>query len=168
MRNVRRQRAEAPRPDRPVTAFSLLACPDRESTPPAVDGEIPVPLGLLSDLHDPRLIITAGYVGPDRRLLDRREWRSLERERNRHRAWPPARTLVEGGAEEGRAEGGRVDGEASFRLRHLVAAVLLTAMTVVPLTVLVSHRDAPTVPGAPTSPTLHLVPHHVPGTPFRP
>ena len=163
MRNVGRQRAEAPRPDRPVTAFSLLACPDPESTPPPVDGEIHVPPGLLSDLHDPRLIITADYVGPDRRLLDRREWRSLERERNRYRDWRPARTV-----RVGRAEGGPADGEASFRLRHLVAAVLLTAMTVVPLTVLVSQRDAPTDPSAPTSPASHLVPHHVPGTPFRP
>jgi hypothetical protein len=163
VRNVGRRRAEGPRPDRPVTAFSLLACPDRESDLAAPDGEVPVPAGLLSDLHDPRLIITAEYVGPDRRLLDRREWRSLERERTRYRAGRPARTLA-----EGRVEAGRADGAISFRLRHLVAAVLLTAVTVVPVTVLVSHRAAPTVPSAPTSPAPHLAPHPAAGTPFRP
>jgi hypothetical protein len=159
-RNVGRRRAGGPRPDGPVTAFSLLACPDRPSPPPAPQRELPVPAGLLSDLHDPRLIITAEYVGPDRRLVDRREWRSLERERSRYRAWPPARTLPEGGVGTP-----RVKGTISFRLRHLVAAVLLTAVTVVPLTVLVSHRAAPTVP--PASPT-HLAPHPASGTPFRP
>ena len=123
----------------------------------AADREVLVPAGLLSDLHDPRLIITAEYVGPDRRLLDRREWRSLERERTRHRAWP-----------EGRVQTGRVDGAISFRLRHLVAAVLLTAVTAVTLTVLVSHRAAPTVPSPTTSTAPHLAPHRAPGTPFRP
>jgi hypothetical protein len=145
-----------------------LALPDRDSTRPAADREIRVPPGLLSDLHDPRLIITADYVGPDRRLLDRREWRSLERERNRSGAWQPAGALPVGRVERARVERGRVVGAISFRLRHLVAAVLLTAMTVVPLTVLVSHRDAPTDPSAPTSPARHLVPHRVQGSPFRP
>lgn len=161
MRNVGRQRAGRPRPDRPVTAFSLLACPDPESTRAAPDRQVSVPAGLLSDLHDPRLIITAEYVGPDRRLLDRREWRSLQRERTRYRAWRPARPRP-----EAQLEVGRVGGPISFRLRHLVAAVLLTAVTVVPVTVLVSHRAAPAVPASPTSPAP-LVPHQAPGTPFR-
>jgi hypothetical protein len=159
VRIVGRQRAEETRPHRPVTASSLLACPDPEGIPAAAGGEIPVPVGLLSDLHDPRLIITADYVGPDRRLLDRREWRSLERERTRYRTWRPSTHW---------RPGGRVGGATSFRVRHLVAAVLLTAVTVVPLTVVVSHRVAPTVPSVPTSPAPHLVPHHTPGTPFRP
>jgi hypothetical protein len=46
--------------------------------------------------------------------------------------------------------------------------VLLTAVTVVPLTVLVSHRAAPTLPSPPTSTGPHLAPHQAPGTPFRP
>ncbi len=163
MRIVGRQRVEETRPQRPVTASSLLACPDPECIPAAAGGEIPVPVGLLSDLHDPRLIITADYVGPDRRLLDRREWRSLERERTRYRTWRPTTTLP-----EERVKRGRVDGATSFRVRHLVAAVLLTVMTVVPLTVLVSHRAAPTAHGGPTSPAPHLVPQRAPGTPLRP
>jgi hypothetical protein len=163
VRIVGRRRAEETRPDRPVTASSLLACPDREGILAATGGEIPVPVGLLSDLHDHRLIITADYVGPDRRLLDRREWRSLESERTRYRAWRPATTLPGGCVKRG-----RVDGVTWLRVRHLVAAVLLTVMTVVPLTVLVSHRAAPTVHSGPTSPAPHLVPHRAPGTPFRP
>jgi hypothetical protein len=162
VRNVGRRRAEGSRPDGPVTAFSLLACPDLGSAVAAADREVLVPAGLLSDLHDPRLIITAEYVGPDRRLLDRREWRSLERERSR-RGQPPARAWP-----EGRARRGRVDGAISFRLRHLVAAVLLTAVTLVPLTVLVSHRAGPTVPSPTTSTAPHLAPHPAAGTPFRP
>jgi hypothetical protein len=93
--------------------------------------------------------------------VDRREWRSLERERSRYRAWPPARAWP-----EGRVETTGVRGAISFRLRHLVAAVLLTAVTVVPLTVLVSHRAAPNVPSPPASPA-HVAPHPASGTPFR-
>ncbi len=42
-----------------------------------------VTAGLLSDLHHPRLIITAEYIGPDRRALDRREERRYRRELGR-------------------------------------------------------------------------------------
>lgn len=147
-----------PRHEGPVTASSLLARPDREAVPSAGNGEITVPVALLSDLNDPRLIITADYVGPDRRLLHRREWRSLERERNRYLAWRPGTARPRG----------RVGGTTAFRVRHMTAAVLLTAITAVPLTLLVSHWAAPTPPGSPASPATHLVPHHPSGTPFGP
>jgi hypothetical protein len=42
-----------------------------------------VAAGLLSDLHHPRLIITAEYIGPDRRAIDRREERRYRRESGR-------------------------------------------------------------------------------------
>jgi hypothetical protein len=42
-------------------------------------GDNLVPDGLLSDLYQPRLIITAEYIGPDRRTLDRRQARELRR-----------------------------------------------------------------------------------------
>ena len=42
-------------------------------------GEDPVPDALLSDLYHPRLIITAEYIGPDRRTLDRRQAREHRR-----------------------------------------------------------------------------------------
>jgi hypothetical protein len=42
-------------------------------------GDDLVPDGLLSDLYHSRLIITAEYIGPDRRTLDRRQAREHRR-----------------------------------------------------------------------------------------
>ena len=52
-----------------VTAYNLLDCP-------GTDDALNIPSDLLADLHDPRLIITDAYIGPDPRTLSRRERRS--------------------------------------------------------------------------------------------
>jgi hypothetical protein len=59
-----------------VTACDLLGTE-------GVDRRDEVTAGLLSDLYHPRLIITAEYIGPDRRALDRREERRYRRELGR-------------------------------------------------------------------------------------
>jgi hypothetical protein len=60
-----------------VTACDLLGT---DGVDPA-GGEVAA--GLLSDLYHPRLIITADYIGPDRRVIDRREERRYRRELGR-------------------------------------------------------------------------------------
>jgi hypothetical protein len=72
--------------------------------------EVYVPPEMLSDLHDPRLVITPDYVGRDRRRP---------------------------GIGRGRpARGGR----PSLRLRDVVTVALVTAAAVVPLTLIASQQ----------------------------
>jgi hypothetical protein len=60
-----------------VTACDLLGTDGLDRA----DDEVAA--GLLSDLYHPRLIITAEYIGPDRRAIDRREERRSRRESGR-------------------------------------------------------------------------------------
>jgi hypothetical protein len=90
---------------------------------------IEIPATMLADLHDPRLIITADYVGPARRAFD-----------HRGRTSPHRRSEGQHGGHPGRAA--RRDGSGtvpSTSVRRLVVAVALTAATVAPLTLALSH-----------------------------
>jgi hypothetical protein len=96
-------------PDGSLSAYGLL---DVDCTGSAVD--IYLPPGLLDDLHDPSLIITSGYVGPERR-----DWAQRHRIHRFKRA--PGRP-------------GR-----GLRLIQTVALVLATVAAAVPLTLVASH-----------------------------
>jgi hypothetical protein len=60
-----------------VTACDLLGTDGLDRA----DDEVAA--GLLSDLYHPRLIITAEYIGPDRRAIDRRSRRESGRAQDR-------------------------------------------------------------------------------------
>jgi hypothetical protein len=159
VRNVVRRRAGEPQFVAAVTASDLLARPDPDGHQPAGDGDFPIPVGMLADLHDPRLIITSEYVGPDRRALDRHERREQRREERRRRDWHPGSEFL----------GARLGGAPSTRTRHLAAAVVLTALTVAPLTLVASHLSGPAAPARSTRET-HTAVHRSTGTstPLRP
>jgi hypothetical protein len=96
-------------PDGSLSAYGLL---DVDCAGRAVD--IYLPPGLLDDLHDPNLIITPGYVGPERRDPAQRH-RSYRSRRGPRR---PGRGL---------------------RLIETAAVVLATVVAAVPLTLIASH-----------------------------
>ncbi len=88
-----------------------------------------IPAGMLADLHDPRLIITSDYVGPVRGVFDRHV-----------RSSPPNRSdCRRGGRAGGTARRHRAGGTSPVSIRPLVVAVALTAITVAPLTLALSH-----------------------------
>jgi hypothetical protein len=85
------------------------------------DLEIYLPPGLLDDLHDPSLVITPAYVGPERRIRSRRSPRHRpDRARRRPGRW--------------------------LRVSEVVAVIVATVAAVVPLSLIVAH--APMAPAA--------------------
>ena len=121
---------------RPVTAHDLLVpmAADLDSGRTTGDDRdaidrIEIPAGMLADLHDPRLIITPDYVGPARRLVD-----------HRGRTSPHHRSECRHGGHPGWAARRHGSGAIpSTSIRRLVVAVALTAATVAPLTLALSH-----------------------------
>lgn len=100
---------EGAAPDGSLSAYGLL---DVDGTGSAVD--IHLPPGVLDDLHDPSLIITPGYVGPERR--DRAQ---------RYRIYRSKRALRRP--------------RRGLRLIEAVAVVLAVVAATVPLTLVASH-----------------------------
>jgi hypothetical protein len=66
-----RQALERASRGQPVSAHGLLG---GESVATALDLEIYVPPEMLADLHEPRLVITPGYIGRDRRRPATSRW----------------------------------------------------------------------------------------------
>jgi hypothetical protein len=92
------------------------------------DIEIYLPPGLLDDLHDPSLVITSAYVGPERRVRSRRSPRDRsDRARRRPGRW--------------------------LRTSEVVAVIVATVAAVVPLSLIVAH--APMAPAADHLPASH-------------
>jgi len=112
-----------------VTASDLLARTETDPTSSGVDGEVDIPEGMLADLHHPRLVITDGYVGPDRRVLDRGQRRTQRRDEQRRRQWRPGSEFPPPRAGRTREQGTAL----------IVATAATTAAVVAPLTLLVTH-----------------------------
>lgn len=109
-------------PVAPITVCGLLGRAD------AATGrlDVYVPPSWLADLHDPRLIITADFVGRDRRF------------RHRH---PPSSSRPDvalPSPSEGRG--------SSLRFHQLLAVVVATVALVVPLTLMASHPSSGSAP----------------------
>jgi len=109
-----------------LTAVQLLAPTRRTgSLPehvPAGDVEVVVDPHWLMDLHDPTLVISEGYVGPDRR--------------HAHRAW----------------DAGLQHRRRRDRFLHRVVQVaVMTIAVVVPLTLIVARSVPPAAPSTPPS-----------------
>ncbi len=112
----------------PVGSHSADGLLDVAGTGRAVD--IYLPPGVLDDLHDPSLIITPGYVGPERRDRARR-----------YRIYRSKRALRRPGH--------------GLRLIEVVAVVLATVAAAVPFTLIASHSmvEASAARAAPSNPT---------------
>ena len=117
----------------PVTANDLLARTGgggADEAPPAGDDidrfdDIRVPARMLADLHDPRLIITLDYVGPERGMFERHGSVTTRKKSDCHRA----------GHSRGAGRRRRPATGAPTSIRPLIVAVALTTATVAPLTV---------------------------------
>jgi hypothetical protein len=115
----------------PLTTADLLAGTSgdpagRSIMVRAVDIEVVVAPEWLADLHDPTLVISHGYVGPDRRRSDRGAPRDAE---------PTDRTLLD------------------RLLRRIGQIVCMTLVVAVPLTLIASRSVPPATNGAPTPAT---------------
>jgi hypothetical protein len=126
------RRTGVPRPVAVVTASDLLARPEADRTGSGPQDEVAIPEGMLADLHYPRLIITDEYVGPDRRTMDRGQRRRQQRDEQWRRTWDPGSDLPPG----------HPGGASGLRTGQVVAVVLLTAATVAPVTLIVTHLTA--------------------------
>ena len=69
--SVRKGRPQALREVSPAGSTSACALLGEDVTGVGTDLEIFLPPGLLDDLHDPSLVITSAYVGPERRIRSR-------------------------------------------------------------------------------------------------
>ena len=90
--------------------------------------EVYVPPELLVDLHAPDLVITPGYIGPERRAWSR---------------------LAVGATSSHRSGKG---GHRSLRLVEALVIVLASVALSVPVTLVVSHQLARAVPATPITP----------------
>jgi hypothetical protein len=90
--------------------------------------EIHIPVGMLADLHDPRLVITPDYVGPARARLDRHDRRPV------HNPTRNPSDCRRAGPMGGRPRRRRPRRPAPTPIGPLMLAVVLTAVTVAPLT----------------------------------
>jgi len=121
---------------RPVTAYDLLVPMAADVDGGRITGDdrdaidrVEIPAGMLADLYDPRLIITPDYVGPARRLVG-----------HRGRTSPHHRSECRHGGHPGRAARRRGSGPVTWTsIRRLVVAMALTAATVAPLALALSH-----------------------------
>ena len=128
-----------------ITADDLLALSGGDAPGPhrtTVDGlaHIDVPAAMLADLHHPELIITSDYVGPARGRPARQgqggeQGRGGDRkvhdlvQRDSARPGNSAASADRGGARE----------PSPAPIRPVVVAVVLTAATMAPLTLVLSH-----------------------------
>lgn len=119
--SVRKGRPQALREVSPAGSTSACALLGEDVTSVGTDLEIFLPPGLLDDLHDPSLVITSAYVGPERR--------------NRYR---PSRRYR---PDRARRRPGR-----GLRVSQVVVVMVATAAAVVPLSLIVAH--APMAPAA--------------------
>ena len=110
-----------------VGAFSCApaAAPSREIAVRPRDVEVVAAPELVADLHDPSLVISPGYVGPDRRRTDRQR-----SDRRRSDQWVPPNNGV------------------PQWLRRVMQVVLLTTLVVVPLTMIASRSVPPAASGS--------------------
>jgi hypothetical protein len=122
-------------PSRPGAGVEAAVAPEAGPAGPVGHGGFAIPEALLADLHDPRLTITEEYVGPDPLLLGRRQRRALHQAEVERREWRPGTPFPS-----------KPLGVApSLRVRHLVAAVVVTVVSVVPVTLaLAQPSDRPT------------------------
>jgi hypothetical protein len=104
--------------------------------------EVVITPDLVADLHDPTLVITHGYVGPERRLVGPRHTD------HRHVHGPaPSRHL-------------------SSLVRRMVSVVALTAAVVIPLTMIAARSVPPAASGqSPTPVTGQATPKPTGGAP---
>lgn len=132
MRGIVRRWVGESRTVEPVTANDLLARTDRDGGDAHVAGDdvvrfddVHVPARMLADLHDPRLVITLDYVGPERGL-------SVGRGRATTHKKPDCRRA---GQRRSSARRRRPGTTSHTPIRPLVVAVAVTTATVVPLTI---------------------------------
>lgn len=120
-------------------ASSALALRPVRVDEPAGASDVVITPDLVADLHDPTLVITHGYVGPERRHADRRSGE-----------WPTTA------------------GSRPSLARRALSVVLLTAAVVVPLTMIAARSVPPaTANGAPTPATAPSAPTSPAGAPHR-
>jgi hypothetical protein len=122
----------------PVTVDALLARSDGDgpgdhrNDAHGID-HIVVPPTMLADLHDPGLIITPDYVGPARHMPGGHGPGAVG-------SRPDALGGHTGGAgHSGGARRVRTSSARSTSIRPIAVAVMLTAATMAPLTLAVSH-----------------------------
>lgn len=111
-------------PDSASSAYNLLG----DGAPTGHPVEIDLPPGMLDDLHHPALVISPGYVGPERRRWADRRWADQR--------WADRRSGLH------RHPIGRRPGRG-LRLSETIMVIAVTVAAVVPLTLILSHGPTP-------------------------